>query len=200
MLSLLELVAALAAVNVANAGPLLPRNGGGGGKWHHTGLEQATPEVEYYVSYGPRPYYILDNMTDGDLKTQLQSCQNGPFSITGWSIGHRGGGTLQIPEETTQSTEAGARMGAGVLECDVSFTKDRELVCRHDLCDLATTTNLLTKPDLRSKCTVPFTPANDTADATATCCTSDFTLDEFLSLCGKMDGFNASVSNEVIYS
>ena len=133
-------------------------------------------------------------MTDGDLKTKLNSCENGPFSVTGWSIGHRGGGTLQIPEETTQSTEAGARMGAGVLECDVSFTKDRQLVCRHDLCDLATTTNLLTKPDLRDRCTVPFTPANDTADATATCCTSDFTLDEFLSLCGKMDGFNASVS------
>ena len=52
MLSILELVAALAAVNIVNAGALLPRNGGGGRKWHHTGLEQPTPEVEYYISYG----------------------------------------------------------------------------------------------------------------------------------------------------
>ena len=34
-------------------------------------------------------------------------------------------------------------MGAGVLECDVAFTKDRGLVCRHAQCDLHTTTNIL---------------------------------------------------------
>jgi glycerophosphoryl diester phosphodiesterase len=27
-------------------------------------------------------------------------------------------------------------MGAGIIECDVTFTKDRELVCRHDQRDL----------------------------------------------------------------
>jgi glycerophosphoryl diester phosphodiesterase len=43
----------------------------------------------------------------------------------GASIGHRGGGTLFFPEETVESTMAGARMGAGILECDVSFTSDR---------------------------------------------------------------------------
>lgn len=83
-------------------------------------------------------------------------------------------------------------MGAGVLECDVSFTKDRELVCRHDMCDLASTTNVLLHPVLAKKCTKPFVPANSTAPASATCCTSDITLAEFTSLCGKQDGFNAS--------
>jgi glycerophosphoryl diester phosphodiesterase len=37
-------------------------------------------------------------------------------------------------------------MGAGILECDVTFTRDRELVCRHAQCDLHTTTNILDTP------------------------------------------------------
>jgi glycerophosphoryl diester phosphodiesterase len=102
----------------------------------HTALEPETPKDDYYISFGPRPYFIINNMTESPLKTQLESCENGPFSISDFSIGHRGGGTLQFPEETVQSTMAGARMGAGILECDVSFTKDRGLVCRHSLCDL----------------------------------------------------------------
>jgi len=48
-------------------------------------------------------------------------------------------------------------MGAGILECDVTFTKDLELVCRHSQCDLHTTTNILTTP-LAAKCSVPFSP------------------------------------------
>jgi glycerophosphoryl diester phosphodiesterase len=133
---------------------------------------------QYLVSLGPRPYYIVNNMTDGPLKEKLLSCENKPVKITDFTIGHRGGGTLQIPEETVQSENAGARMGAGVLECDVSFTHDRGLVCRHDLCDLHTTTNILTKPELAKKCTQPFTPANATSPASALCCTSDITIAE----------------------
>jgi glycerophosphoryl diester phosphodiesterase len=38
----------------------------------------------------------------------------------------------QFPEHTKESYEAGARPGAGIVECDVTFTKDGELVCRHD--------------------------------------------------------------------
>ncbi|KAK4934153.1 hypothetical protein LTR66_015701 [Elasticomyces elasticus] len=138
-------------------------------------------------------------MTDSPLKTKLQSCENGPFSVTGFSIGHRGGGTLQIPEESMQSEQAGARMGAGILECDVSFTNDMQLVCRHSLCDLHTTTDILTRPALAAKCTVPFTPANATSPATAICCTSDITLAEYGTLCSKMDGFNASAKNPQDY-
>jgi len=132
----------------------------------------------YLVSVGPRPYYIINNMTDSPLKRKLQSCENKPVAINSFTIGHRGGGTLQFPEETVRSEDAGARMGAGILECDVSFTADLGLVCRHSLCDLHTTTDILLRPDLAKKCTVPFQPANGTVAASALCCTSDITMDE----------------------
>jgi glycerophosphoryl diester phosphodiesterase len=144
------------------------------------------------VQLGPRPYYLVDKLADGPLKSRLQRCANGPFRQTQFSIGHRGGGTLQFPEHTKQSHEAGARMGAGVLECDVTFTKDGHLVCRHDECDLHTTTNILVT-DLASKCTRPFSPAefdaagNRTKAASALCCASDVSVAEFKSLKGKMD-------------
>ncbi|WP_239649912.1 glycerophosphodiester phosphodiesterase family protein [Methylocucumis oryzae] len=57
---------------------------------------------------------------------------------------------MQFPEHTEQSYKAGAKMGAGILECDVTFTKDKELVCRHSQCDLHTTTNILAT-DLAAK-------------------------------------------------
>jgi glycerophosphoryl diester phosphodiesterase len=144
------------------------------------------------VQVGPRPYYLVDKLADGPLKSRLQKCGNGPFHQTQFSIGHRGGGTLQFPEHTKESHTAGARMGAGVLECDVTFTKDGTLVCRHDECDLHTTTNILVTP-LASKCSKPFSPAefdpagNRTKAASAVCCTSDLTVNEFKSLKGKMD-------------
>lgn len=133
---------------------------------------------DYLVSLGPRPSYLINNMTDSSLKRKLQSCENKPVAITGFSIGHRGGGTLQFPEESRQSEDAGARMGAGILECDVAFTADRNLVCRHSLCDLHTTTDILVRPELAKKCTTPFAPANGTTAAQALCCTSDITVAE----------------------
>ncbi|KPI37145.1 uncharacterized protein AB675_3592 [Cyphellophora attinorum] len=90
---------------------------------------------------------------------------------------------------------AGARFGAGILECDTSLTADKGLVCRHSLCDLATTTNILLNPELAAKCAKPFTPANATHDASAICCTTDITVAEYLTLCSKMDGYNASATN-----
>lgn len=146
---------------------------------------------ETSVQLGPRPFYLVDKMKDGKLKRKLQSCSNGPFRKSLFSIGHRGAG-LQIPEHTKESYEAAARMGAGILECDVTFTRDAELVCRHAQCDLHTTTNILATP-LASKCTKGFTPAQYDATgkliapASAKCCTSDLTLAEFKSLKGKMD-------------
>jgi len=148
------------------------------------------------VQVGPRPYYLIDKMTDSPLKSKLESCSEGPFAKTDFSIGHRGGAPLQFPEHTKESHEAGARMGAGILECDVTFTRDGQLVCRHDQCDLHTTTNILLIPDLAAKCSQPFSPAefdafgNRTKPATALCCTSDLTVDEFKRLKGKMDAFN----------
>jgi glycerophosphoryl diester phosphodiesterase len=90
-------------------------------------------------------------------------------------------------------------MGAGILECDVSFTEDRGLVCRYCRCNLHTTTNILTKPELAKKCTTPFTPANATSPASALCCTSDITTAEYLTFCGKQDGFNFSAKTPKDY-
>lgn len=149
------------------------------------------------VQVGPRPYYLIDKMSPSPLKRKLEQCVDGPFYKTKFSIGHRGGGTLQFPEHTRESHEAGARMGAGIQECDVTFTKDANLVCRHDQCDLHTTTNILLTP-LAAQCSQPFEPAEFDAagklvkSATALCCTSDLTLAEFRSLQGKMDASVAS--------
>ncbi|MCG8508671.1 MAG: glycerophosphodiester phosphodiesterase, partial [Rhodospirillales bacterium] len=84
---------------------------------------------------------------------------------------------------------AAARMGAGILECDVTFTRDTELVCRHAQNDLHTTTNILKTP-LAAKCTRGFTPAGAGTPASAECRTSDITLAEFRTLTGKMDAAN----------
>jgi glycerophosphoryl diester phosphodiesterase len=149
------------------------------------------------VQVGPRPFYLVDKMEPSPLKRKLEQCSQGPFYQTDFSIGHRGGGTLQFPEHTKESHEAGARMGAGILECDVTFTKDGQLVCRHDQCDLHTTTNILVTP-LANSCTTTFSPAEFNASgvrtkaASALCCTSDLTVYEFKSLKGKMDAFNPS--------
>ena len=104
------------------------------------------------VQLGPRPFYLVDQMDRSRLKRALKSCAERPlFSRTDFSIGHRGGGTLQFPEHTKESHEAGARMGAGILECDVTFTSDRAHVCRHDQCDLHTTTNILVTLDVLAR-------------------------------------------------
>ncbi|MCP5197218.1 MAG: glycerophosphodiester phosphodiesterase [Gammaproteobacteria bacterium] len=148
------------------------------------------------VQLGPRPYYLVDNMDESALKTTLQRCADRPSRTSDFSIGHRGA-ALQFPEHTKESYEAAARMGAGILECDVTFTKDRQLVCRHSQCDLHTTTNILAIPELAGKCSTPFSPAEfdpvtgeRTKAASANCCTSDITLAEFKTLCGKMDASN----------
>ena len=164
-------------------------------------LAEATPHRKpgVRVQLGPRPYWLVDDMDSGTLKDKLASCSEMDFRPSAFSIGHRGGGTLFIPEETVQSNKAGQRMGAGVLECDVVFTSDRELVCRHDQCDLHTTTNIVNLPALNAKCTQPFKKAEEGKPASAKCCTSDITLAEFKTLCGKMDGFNASATTPAAF-
>ncbi|MEC7242559.1 MAG: glycerophosphodiester phosphodiesterase family protein [Myxococcota bacterium] len=146
------------------------------------------------VQLGPRPFFLAERLPEGALRDRLLSC-TGPFATDRFSIGHRGA-PLQFPEHTEESYRAAARMGAGILECDVTFTSDRELVCRHSQCDLHTTTDILRRPELAAKCRVPFQPADPESGtpATAECCTSDIRLEEFKSLCGKMDGFNPLAS------
>lgn len=158
------------------------------------------------VDLGSRPLELIESMDEGALKTKLQSCASQDFSSTKFSIGHRGA-PLQFPEHTKESYVAAANMGAGIVECDVTFTKDRELVCRHSQCDLHTTTNILEIPELAAKCSIPFTPAKRhnrsgkvIEPATAQCCTSDITLEEFLSLKGKKDSAdrNAATVEEYV--
>jgi len=166
-----------------------------------TGLNnaQAKDKVDQ-ISLGVRPAYLVDQMEDSKLKKQLKACENLPAKKSSFSIGHRGA-PLMFPEHTKESYMAAARMGAGTIECDVTFTKDRELVCRHSQCDLHTTTNVLAIPELAAKCTRPFTPADATTGkkADAQCCTSDFTLAEFMQLKGKMDGYNPDATTVEAY-
>ena len=151
--------------------------------------EQSPPRVTTLSDLGDRPRHLIELMRDGPLKKRLEGCAALPLRRTRFSIGHRGA-ARGFPEHTRESYEAAARMGAGVIECDVTFTKDRKLVCRHSQCDLQATTNILAVPALAAKCAAPFTPADPATgkDASAKCCTSDVTLAEFESLCGKMDG------------
>lgn len=142
------------------------------------------------VQLGPRPFYLVQGMDEGKLKDRLMQCENGPFYRTDFSIAHRGGALL-FPEHSDTAYRGGARMGAGIVECDVTFTQDGELVCRHSECDLHTTTNIVAT-DLNKQCTVPWTgPGQNPAPK---CCTSDLTLDEFKSLKAKMDASNPNAT------
>src|SRR5215468_7347443 len=133
------------------------------------------------IQLGPRPFYLVDGMDQGSLKHKLSQCKEGPFHRTDFSIGHRAA-ALQFPEHSKEAYNAGARMGAGIVECDTTFTSDGELVCRHSECDLHTTTNIVATP-LNAKCTVPWSGPG----SSPVCCTSDLTLAEFKSLRAKMD-------------
>ena len=47
---------------------------------------------KYPVQLGPRPYYLLDSMKEGELKDKLYECAEKTldFKPSDWSIGHRG--------------------------------------------------------------------------------------------------------------
>ena len=137
------------------------------------------------ITYGPRPAYLISQMDDGPLKDQLMACEGQTPAVSKFSIGHRGA-PLMFPEHTVESNVAAAQMGAGILECDVTFTADLELVCRHAQNDLHTTTNILLT-DLAETCVTPFTPATEGESATAECRTSEITLAEYRTLLPKMD-------------
>lgn len=149
------------------------------------------------VQLGPRPFYLVEKMNPSELKTSLQKCSQRHFGSRDFSIGHRGA-ALQFPEHTKESYQAAAHMGAGIIECDVTFTSDGQLVCRHAQCDLHTTTNIV-ETNLRDKCTVPpqFDPVSGALlnGPDIECCASDLTLNEFKSLCGKMDASNPNAAS-----
>lgn len=152
------------------------------------------------VSPGPRPLYLLQALPDGDLKQRLQACKTQPFYRHDFSIGHRGA-PLMFAEHSKQSYQAAIDMGAGIVECDVAFTADKQLVCRHAQCDLHQTTDILLRPELAAKCAEPFSPAQPAngKSASARCCTSDISAAEFSGLCAKMDGVNPHAQNAADY-
>ncbi len=156
----------------------------------HAGAQALDTSVEL----GARPALLVEDMREGPLKSQLEACLAQPPERSVFSIGHRGAGIV-YPEHTREAYEAAFRMGAGTLECDVTFTKDLALVCRHSQNDLATTTDILLTPLART-CVEPFQPARLRADgsvrraARAECRTSELTLAEFKTLQGKVDAFD----------
>lgn len=97
--------------------------------------------VEEIIELGARPAYLVNDMDEGPLKATLKQCNTNHFDRSDFSIGHRGA-PLGYPEHTVESYQAAAKMGAGIVECDVTFTKDQQLVCRHSQCDLHRTTNI----------------------------------------------------------
>ena len=146
---------------------------------------------------GPRPFYLVDSLKPGPLKDRLAACGiDRRYTPRRFSISHRGA-PLQFPEHTREGVMAAYRMGAGIIECDVAFTKDRQLVCRHSQCDLHTTTDILARPELAAKCSTGFVPADPASGrkASAQCCTSDLTLAEFKSLNAKMDAADPEATN-----
>ena len=152
--------------------------------------------VDMRVDLGSRPALLVADLVEGELKSRLQACLGEPPRRTAFSIGHRGAG-LVFPEHTLEAYEAAYRMGAGTLECDVTFTKDLALVCRHAQNDLASTTDILLTPLART-CIEPFQPAQLAENgavrraARAECRTSELTLDEFKTLRGKIDELDAA--------
>lgn len=167
------------------------------------GEDQGRRHAREPVHTGSRPHFLVDGMRRGPLKDKLKGCADEPVRRTLFSIGHRGA-PLQYPEHTRESYVAAAQMGAGIVECDVTFTSDGTLVCRHAQDDLHTTTNILVTP-LAASCAVPFMPAVVNAEgqvlqaARASCRTSDISLQDFRSLRGKMDAFNAAAQTPQQY-
>ncbi len=128
---------------------------------------------------------LIAGLAEGELKNKLASCVSNELTASVFSIAHRGA-PVEYPEHTREGYVAAAEMGAGIIECDVTFTKDRELVCRHSQCDLHTTTNILATP-LAEKCSSPPDLTSSAPFKNVKCCTSDITLQEFKTLQGKMD-------------
>ena len=149
-----------------------------------------------------RPALLVGGLPDGPLRERLERCLGEAPGRGSRTIGHRGA-PLRYPEHTLEGYRAAAGLGAGVLECDVTSTRDGHLVCRHDACDLHRTTNIL-ETSLASRCRTPFQAAVDAVGgkagaATARCCTADFDLVELKSLRGRRDAVNPRATTVAAY-
>ena len=157
------------------------------------GPTQAAGDEPPVIELGDRPASLQALLPDGALRKRFEHCRVDTATPQSFSIAHRGS-PLHLPEHTEQGYREAARQGAGFIECDVTFTADRELVCRHSQCDLHTTTDILATP-LANKCSVPPRWNSSRPFKNVRCCTSDLTLAEFRSLRGKRDGGNRRARN-----
>ncbi len=181
----LRILASALTLSLANA----CSGGDGAGQSDADGDANANSNA---IDIGDRPALLTAMLPEGALKSRLTNCDISDIASSPLSISHRGA-PFQIAEHTREGYLAAIEQGAGLVECDVTFTKDRELVCRHSQCDLHTTTNILATP-LASSCSIPPDINSATPYADVQCCTSDITLTEFLTLRGKRDGANESAS------
>ncbi|RUO24077.1 glycerophosphodiester phosphodiesterase [Aliidiomarina minuta] len=155
---------------------------------------EATVARDVAIQFGDRPFYLLDQLPPGALQQRLENCDLSELEAQNFSIAHRGA-PLFYPEHSKASYLAAVRSGAGIIECDVTFTKDHELVCRHAQCDLHQTTDILLRPEIAPACSQPFTPASEGKPATASCCASDISLQQYQQLCARMDGVDPQATN-----
>jgi len=162
----------------------LPVPGGSGGDGSGNGA--SAPEASMAIELGDRPALLQSLLPDGDLKRSLGDCDIADVRRSRFSIAHRGA-PLEVPEHSREGYLEAIRQGAGIVECDVTFTGDGELVCRHSQCDLHTTTNILAT-ELADTCRVPPDYTADRPFADVQCCTSELTLAEFRTLRAKRDG------------
>jgi len=69
------------------------------------------------IQVGPRPYFLVEDLDPGPLKTILQQCSDKPLKKTDFSIGHRGA-ALQFPSTQwshTKRPRAWARGSSSVM-------------------------------------------------------------------------------------
>ncbi|MGH1368233.1 MAG: glycerophosphodiester phosphodiesterase family protein [Maritimibacter sp.] len=130
--------------------------------------------------FGPRPADLVRQMEPGPLRDKLASCLGQPLRRSAFSMGHRGA-PMMYPEHSEEGNRAAAAMGAGSLDCDVVFTRDHELICRHAQDDLHMTTNILATP-LAAKC------SGRTDQGLTQCNAADISLAEFKTLKARMLG------------
>lgn len=141
-----------------------------------------------------RVQYLVNDLEDSELKRRFTACLKKPLKRTAFSISHRGAPKKYL-DHTRESYQAGLDQGAGVMECDVTFTADKALVCQHDQCQLHKTSNILLTP-LAKKCSVPpmFENGQLVNGAQIKCCTSDITLAEYKTLRARVETTVANAS------
>ena len=64
-------------------------------------LAGTTAIADTALTYGPRPAYLVSQMTDSPLKEQLLACADQTPTRSDFSIGHRGA-PLMFPEHTVE--------------------------------------------------------------------------------------------------